>query len=385
MKLFKVEKLTALFFVFLITIACSCSKKGDSHSPDVQPDQKAIDRKAMLTNIADNIVIPAYAKFKLKFDVMLAKSSAFTATPTITTLADFRTAWVDAYIEWQKVELFDFGPGQVQSIRSYFNIYPASESGIAANIANGSNVNLNVPASFPTQGFPALDYLLNGLGTSDEAILIFFTTDINASKRLDYIRLITNKMNEVFTKVNTEWTTTYRTEFINKNSIDASSSTSVMVNNYILNFERFIRSGKFGIPSGAVINGVAAANKVEAFYKKDISLALAKAATQATIDFFNGKNVSTGAEGSSLKTYLNGLNVKDSATGVLLTQLINNQFLTIQQKLDLLSPNLFNQVNNNNQLMIDVYTEMQKVVRMLKVDMASAMSITITYTDNDGD
>ena len=35
--------------------------------------------------------------------------------------------------------------------------------------------------------------------------------------------------------------------------------------------------------------------------------------------------------------------------------------------------------------MVDVYTNMQTQVRYLKVDMTSAMSITITYTDNDGD
>ena len=31
------------------------------------------------------------------------------------------------------------------------------------------------------------------------------------------------------------------------------------------------------------------------------------------------------------------------------------------------------------------YNEMQKAVRMIKVDMTSAMSITVTYVDNDGD
>jgi hypothetical protein len=50
-----------------------------------------------------------------------------------------------------------------------------------------------------------------------------------------------------------------------------------------------------------------------------------------------------------------------------------------------LSSDLRQQVQTNNQLMIDTYTEMQKIIRMLKVDMTSAMSITITYTDNDGD
>jgi len=50
-----------------------------------------------------------------------------------------------------------------------------------------------------------------------------------------------------------------------------------------------------------------------------------------------------------------------------------------------LPPNLYEEILSNNQSMIAVFTEMQKVVRMLKVDMTSAMSITITYTDNDGD
>lgn len=386
MKFLKANNTLALLLVLLTLFVYACSKKGEpTPAPNPPTDQKALDRKVMLTHIADNIVIPAYGKFKVKLDAMLLKSAAFTNTPNTTTLTEYRAAWVDAYTEWQKVELFDFGPGQVQAIRAYFNIYPASESGIASNIAAGSNANLDVPAAFPTQGFPALDYLLNGLGATDQAIVSYYTTDADAAKRKEYIKIITNKMNSVFTKVNADWNGAYRTEFINKTGIDASSSTSMLVNSYVLNFERFIRSGKFGIPSGAMLNGVVAANKVEAFYKKDISLTLAKAATQATIDFFNGKNVNTGTDGPSLKTYLDGLTAKDSSTGGSLSQTINTQFLVIQQQLNLLAPNLFNQVNTDNQAMINVYREMQKIVRLLKVDMSSAMSITITYTDNDGD
>lgn len=186
-------------------------------------------------------------------------------------------------------------------------------------------------------------------------------------------------MNTTFTKVYTDWTTGYRDQFINKTGIDAGSSTSVMANSYILNFERYIRSGKFGIPSGAMMNGVVAANKVEAFYKKDISLSLAKAATQATIDFFNGKGVNTGTEGASFKTYLTSL---DKAA---LVATINSQFTAINTKLATLPENFYAQINTNNQSMIDTYNEYQKVVKSLKVDMTSAISITISYTDNDGD
>ncbi|MEJ0055823.1 MAG: hypothetical protein WDN75_09345 [Bacteroidota bacterium] len=69
----------------------------------------------------------------------------------------------------------------------------------------------------------------------------------------------------------------------------------------------------------------------------------------------------------------------------MLAAIINTQFAAAASKLEVLPANLFQAVQSNNQVMIDVYNEMQKAVRMLKVDMTSAISITITYTDNDGD
>jgi predicted lipoprotein len=379
---FKHKKIISALLILGFSCLYACSKKGSTNDPD-QTDANAINRKAVLTNIADNIVIPSYGKFKIKLDAMTAKSTAFTNAPGTVTLTEFRAAWVEAYIEWQKVELFDFGPGQVEAIRSYFNIYPANEVLIATNINTGVSVNLEVSAAYPTQGFPALDYLINGLGTTDAAILTFYTSAPDAAKRIDYLKKLVQRMNTVFNKVNTDWAT-YRNQFVDRTGIDASSSTSVMVNSYVLNYERFIRSGKFGIPSGAMMGGVVAADKVEALYKKDISLSLAKAAQQASIDFFNGKGSVNGTEGPSFKTYLDGLNAKDGQ-GVKLSQTILNQFAATTAKMNLLTENLNNEVKTNNQKMIDVYTEMQKSVKMLKVDMTSAMSITISYTDNDGD
>ncbi|WP_316831188.1 imelysin family protein [Pedobacter aquatilis] len=361
----------------------ACSKKSEGTTPE-PTDNNAKNRKEILINIADNIVIPAYANFKTKLDAMVVKSNAFNTAPTLTSLTELRAAWVEAYIEWQKVELFDFGPGQTEAIRTYVNIYPANVAGINSNITAGTSVNLEFTTAIATQGFPAIDYLINGTGTDDATVLAYFTTATDAVKRKDYLKRIVDRINTLFTKVNTSWST-YRDQFVAAAGTDASSSLSVMVNSYVLNYERFIRSGKFGIPSGAMMNGVVAAEKVEAFYKKDISLSLAKAAQQSSIDFFNGKGVKTGVEGASIKTYLDALGAKDSKTGTKLSQIILDQFASSTAKMNLLSQNFFSEVSTSNQKMIDVYTEMQKSVRMLKVDMTSAMSITITYTDNDGD
>lgn len=369
--------------MFLLTvILLACGSEGTIDEPD--PVDTGKDRKLVLTHLADNIIIPAYANFKSKFDAMLSKSDAFIAKPETATLVEFRAAWADAYTEWQKVEMFDFGPGEKQTIRSFFNIYPASEKGINDNIADPT-ANLEVPASYAQQGFPALDYLLNGVGKNDAEIVAFYTSTSNATNRKAYIKRLTTRMNILLATVMNDWNGAYRETFITKTGLDIGSSMSLMVNGFVLHYERFIRSGKFGIPSGAMLNGVVSPEKVEAFYKKDLSLTLAKTAHQAYIDFFNGKSTKTGTEGPSFKTYLNALNAKDAATGKTLSELLNVQFETGKSKLELLKPNLYEEVKTNNQAMINVYNEMQKAVRMLKVDMTSAMSITITYTDNDGD
>lgn len=338
----------------------------------------------MLIHIADEIIIPAYENFKVKLDSMADKSKAFTDNPNQTTLTAFRNIWVDAYTEWQKVELFDVGPASDYAVRNYFNIYPANEQGIKNNISSGS-YNLEVSTSFSEQGFPALDYLINGVGSNDDEIIEQYTNATDAANRKEYVNKVVNQMKSKFNLIYSQWTGGYRDKFISRTGVDVSSSTGTLVNGYVLNYERFIRSGKFGIPSGAMIGGVVSPEKVEAFYKKDISLTLAKTAHQASIDFFNGKSVKTGEEGPSFKTYLNALDAKDSKTGNSLSDIINAQFASVNEALNLLPPNLYEEVKTNNQAMVNVYNEMQKAVRMLKVDMTSAMSITITYTDNDGD
>ncbi len=368
------------FVLFVMSLQIACKPKTDA----VKKEDNAMDRQVLLTHMADSIIIPAYGNFKSQFDAFYLAANTFSANPTESNLITLRTKWAEAYIQWQTVELFDFGPADKQTIRNFYNIYPADTTGIQFNIANPS-ANLEVPASYSQQGFPAFDYLLNGTGTNDAGIIAFYTHPTESAKRLEYINRLSNRMQSLLSLVMNDWNGVYRETFINKTGLDIGSSTSLMVNGLVLHYERFIRSGKFGIPSGAILNGVASPEKVEAFYKKDLSLSLAKTAHQAYFDCFNGKSFHAGIEGPSLKTYLNALGAKDGVTGQSLSEIINAQFVQCNNKINGLNQNLYQEIVSNNQAVKDVFTEMQAAVRMLKVDMTSAMSITITFTDNDGD
>lgn len=376
------EKNKSILTFILVVILSSCG--GSDEPSPVDDDSK--DREAILIHWADNIIKPSYNNFSSKLDVMVSKAEAFTASPNNASLLEFRSAWLTAYTEWQKVELFEFGPADKYTLRNFFNIYPADVAGITANI-NDPGVNLDLPASYARQGFAALDYLINGTGNDDASILQYYTTDPDAAKRLAYVDKVVSRMATLLSNVVTEWNGAYRDTFVESTGLDIGSSMGAVVNAFVLYYERYMRSGKIGIPAGIIgsMIGTPYPDKVEAYYKRDISKSLVKTAHLAVIDFFNGKSVNGGTEGPSLRSYLDGLDAKDTSSGMLLSTIINNQFSTINNKVDLLSSDFYNQIQTNNQAMVDVYTNMQTEVRYLKVDMTSAMSITITYTDNDGD
>jgi len=369
-----------IVFLGITLLLCACRKSKDN--PKTTENGK--DREEMLRHYADSIIIPAYTGFKTSFELLHNNSELFISNPTEASLVSFRTAWANAYIQWQTVELFDFGPGEILTLRNFYNIYPADINGIKSNFSDTS-ANLEVPASYSQQGFPALDYLINGISSDDAAIVAYYKDPSEGAKRTAYIRRIVQRMNSLIGLVIAEWNGPYKSTFISKTGLDLNSSTSVMVNGLVLHYERFIRSGKIGIPSGVMLNGTVAPEKVEAFYKNDISLSLAKSAQQAYVDFFNGNAFNSKTAGPSLKTYLDALGAKDNVSGKMLSQIMNEQFSLTESKINSLMPSFYQQILSNNDVMKEVFNHMQTVVRMLKVDMTSAMSITITYTDNDGD
>ena len=352
----------------------SCKKEIEYTS--LTAENSDLDRKALLTQWADSLVKPGYQRFDAKLTTLKTKSAAFTAAPTVAALQELRQAWLQAYTEWQQVEVFEFGPAEMVTLRNHFNIYPADAAGIRSNISSGT-YNFDIATAIPQQGFPALDYLINGIAASDAAIVQSYVGSANQRK---YLADVTDKMGQLFTTVYSQWTGSYRDTFINSTGTNAGSSLSKVVNAYSLYYERFLRSGKVGIPAGTM-SGVAAPEKIEAYYYKGtLPLELAKVA-HATVQYtFNGRS-----GGPSLKAYLNALGAKDSRTGQPLSEILNAQFVVSATQLAGLGPDLFATVQTRRTDAVNAYNEMQKAVRLIKVDMTSAMSISVTYVDNDGD
>ena len=375
-KFLKMKKVI-LFFGLLLTIT-SCSSGGDN-----PVDQGSdYDRTALLTNWADNIIVPAYTNYQSKVETLITNTNNFNASPTVENLKTLRTSWLEAYAAYQYVAIYSFGKAEAVNLKECTNAYPTNATGIETNILSGT-YNLTLLSQYDKQGFPALDYLINGLANSDEAIVAFYKTNANATNYKNYLVAVNTRLKTNIDLIVTDWNSGYRNTYVSNNGTSVSSSVNITTNNFVKNLEKDVRSGKVGIPAGVFSNGAKFPEKVEAFYKNNVSKDLLNIGVHASQDFFNGKHIKDPASGPSLKSYLDYVNaVRD---GKKLSDIINTQYTIIFNTNNTLDDSFSNQINADNSKMLTDYDALQQNVIYTKLDMMQALNITIDYVDGDGD
>jgi predicted lipoprotein len=371
------KKLFMLIGIVLTIAACS-----SSDAIEVGTDGNNYNRTLLLTNWADNIIIPSYVNYQTKIAVLETNINTFKTAATETNLQAVRASWVDAYKAYQYVAIYSFGKSEEIYLKESANTYPTNNAGIEANVSSG-DYNLSLLSQFEKQGFPALDYLINGLSANDVQILTYYTTNANATKYKKYLTDVVTRLKSSADLVLADWNSGYRDSYIANSGTSVSSSVNITINNYVKNLEKNIRTGKLGIPAGIFSGNVKYPEKVEAFYKNDISKELLNTAIKASQDFFNGKHFNKSTSGEGLQTYLDYLKVIRNEKQLSTT--INNQFTTIFTVNATLSASLSAQVNTDNAKMILAYDALQQNVIYTKLDMMQALNITVDYVDSDGD
>ncbi|PKH51205.1 peptidase M75 superfamily protein [Tenacibaculum sp. Bg11-29] len=368
------KKIILILVVAITVYACS-SSNSDNPAP-----KDNFDRKAMLTHMADDIIIPAFKEFNDKLIVLKEKTAIYNSTPSIVTLQDVRASYNEAYKAWQHVAMFNIGKAEELQFVNYFNIFPTNVTQVETNIMSGT-YDLAHTNSKDEIGFPALDYLFYGIAVGDTAIVAKYT-GVDAVKYKKYLTDVVTKMSEVTTLVVSDWNGAFRDSFVNNSGNSGTASVNKIVNDYVFHYEKGIRSNKFGIPVGSFSGGTTFPEKVEAFYQQNLSKELALEALNASQSFFKGKNFgASNVEKLGFNAYLIALDRSDLAT------LINSQFDNSRTQINTLGDNFTEQITNNNVVMTKAFDKLQKNIISLKVGMMQAFGISLDagYVDNDGD
>lgn len=394
-----------LFILLIITVYFSCSTEeiyeteqtviepissnNIPTTPDTNtnsntnnsPTPTSFDREAMLVFWADSIIIPAQQKFQTDLFSLSNSISDFSTNSSQVSLDLVRENWFNAYKSWQHIEMFNIGKAEEINFGVRMNVYPVDTERVEANILS-SDSDIENPNDYAAQGFPAIDYLLHGIGTNDSEILEKYTSE--NSKYLAYLLILSNKMTELTDSVISDWNNSYRDNFVASIDNTATSSINKLTNDFIYYYEKGFRANKIGIPAG-VFSGGTLLDRVEAYYRRDISKILAIEAINSVSDFFNGISFNGNASltGISFKDYIEFLETIKNDTP--LGQLIIDQFESAKTSINNLNDDFTIQLENNKLDMLITYDVIQVAVVLLKVDMLQALNINVDYIDADGD
>lgn len=362
--------------IIISVIIVACSKKG-SNKPE--PGSADFDKTAMLTYIADQMIIPAYAGFQQKVNSLQTAINAFADAPSITTQSAAILALKAAQLQYQNIEAFNnLTPGGSVSFEYYMNFFGGLASTdisldgfsvdqvtIENNITSGVyNLAEYTNKSFYAQGFPALGYLI----AAPNAVAKFGT---NTALRVKYIKDVTTRMKTLSDKIVTDWAI-YRSAFISNTQSNVGSPIGNLVNGMAYEMD-VLKGPRIGWPFGKQSNGQVFATKVEGYYTEN-SVALALA---------NLKNLkklyTSGGSGKGFSDYLNALGKQT------LNSTITAQFDNAIAKLEAIPDPLSNSLTTQIVAVNAAYVEIQKLLTLLKTDMSSALGVQISFMDSDGD
>ncbi|MFT4847562.1 MAG: putative lipoprotein [Sediminicola sp.] len=369
-------KYTHFAIVFSVLLFLSCGGDDTTEEPT---SSDTFNRSAMLVHWADNFILPGYTALETSLSTLSVATEDFVTAPSASSLAEARSSWLSAYQAFQTISMFEIGRAEQLNFRNRLNVYPTNTEELDGLVLSGA-WDLGLPSTIDVQGFPAVDYLLHGLGT-DEEIIAFFAVSNEADNYKAYFRDLVQTMQTLTTEVKSDWDNGFRETYISNTSSSASGAVDQTVNAFLFYYEKALRAGKVGIPAG-VFSGSPLPQNVEALYSQENSKQLLENALTGTQNFFNGSGV-TGTNGTSLKAYLDALNAVKNESD--LSSLINAQFEMAQGKITGLQTNFVAQIESDNSKMLETYDELQRNVILMKVDMLQALSIDINYVDADGD
>ena len=359
-----------LAFLFCFTF---CKPKNT-----VDPDEETnpFDKQGLLQNMAENVILPNYLAFSTSLDSLILTYNTFKTSASVNDFQLVKQKLHIAYLKYQQISLYEFGPAEQEIVRMNFNVFPTDSVQIKTNIISGG-YDLQMVSNLDAKGFPALDYLFYDLNKTEAQVIQSFNGSINQQ---NYVSDLLAEMQTKTNSIIASWNTSYKNQFVNSLNTDIGSSIGFLVNQ--LNYELdYLKNAKIGIPLGKKTLDIAIPEKCEAYYGSQ-SLDYALATLTSIENTYLGRSIN-GLDGKGFDDYLDHL--KASYGNESLNSAIKNQFALVRSKLIAINSVLSNQIIANPTLVNAAYTEHLKLLILLKTDLPSNLGVVITYQDGDGD
>lgn len=362
----------------MLTGALSCKKKA------VEEEQAPtdFDRKAMLRDIADNIIMPGNKAFAEEAAALSVQLNQLGGNLGVADIEAAQAQWRKTANAWKLCELFNIGAVRDAYIHNRIYTWPVNETFIYQYINGSDPLDEAFVASkgSSSKGLAAIELLLfDDAGSA--AVADSLTNAADAIGKLAYLKALGQNLRSVSAELNDLWAVNsrnYYTTFVDAGGTGLTSSTGMLVNEMAALLEKMLNT-KLAKPMGKQSGNMPDRTLLEAFRSRE-SLELLKS-NLAVLEFtFHG---GPGKTSVGIDDYLDAVNAQYDDKK--LSEKIDAQFAVVRAAYDKLSPSLTNALANDIPAMETAYTETRTLLVLFKVDMVSKLGITLTLNDNDGD
>lgn len=335
------------------------------------PSSKSVIKQEIGTNVAENVVIPAMSSAVTQFTALDSSVDTFVADPTESHLLALQSAWKSAADAWHYTLAFEFGPVDEGNAGSRIWFWPKRIGDIEdVLLADDAFTDEFMDSIGGTKtGLPVMEFLIFSHVRSNAEILSDFTGD-SGERYKAYIAAISEDLVEHITAIHESWDNDYVTIFNHDNM-----SVSTLMNSMVSILEE-VQISKVGKPKGDSSGGVTRPTLVEAQYaeyslqaiRHNIQGLEATFTANDSLDVYNGMDDYVVLLGSN--------SIRDD---------ILAQFDAVELALDAITDPLWEAVDTQPTQVGALQTEITTLLRLIKVDLATALNETIYFTDSDGD
>ena len=181
----------------------------------------------LFQNVADNVIVPRYNNFDNALSDLNSELNNFDLVE-LSSLEALQQKFIAAYLSWQTVSAFEFGPADETSakLRININTFPTNYSKIESNIQS-NEYNLDAASNYSAKGLPALDYILFH-ASQDELLL-----ELANASRVNYMKECVSDMKSRVDYVVNAWDA-YRNVFVGSEGNDPVSYTHLTLPTILL-------------------------------------------------------------------------------------------------------------------------------------------------------
>lgn len=340
----------------------------------------SFDRKGMLQNIGEHIILEDLKAFSSATTGLLEKVSAFKAAPSATTLSAAQDSWESVSGKWAACAPYNFGPMEDQLLQAKIDKWPVDRDKIETSISSATTINNDYISTrgASEKGLKALEYLLFDFDGGNSAALAKLTSETGAAKRMDYLEALTQNLQQQASTLFKAWDPAggnYLQQFVSADGNDVSSSIGRLVNAFAF-YTDVIKNLKVGNAIGKMGDDNAHPDKVE-LYESGTSLSTIELNLKSMERLFKG------GDGQGFDDLLNHLNAQRN--GSKLSEVTLASWERILGKTDAISSPLQTSVTGERAKVEELWSALKEHLVYIKVDMVNNLGVALTFTDDDGD